>query len=102
MSCVSDAVESDKYRMINFEETKLRLGLPGAGAGSGRGNIDGEAARKRGFSETVVDLKLNISSKDLAKNEEVDDQQMMIMKEKISAIPASNDPAKPPSKYVHI
>ncbi|KAF5462840.1 hypothetical protein F2P56_018813 [Juglans regia] len=94
MSCVSDAVEGDKYSMLNFEETELRLGLPGASAGAGGGNNDGEAARKRGFSETV-DLKLNLSSKDSAKNEV--DQEMM--KEKmISPVPASNDPAKHPSK----
>ncbi|KAG2694057.1 hypothetical protein I3760_08G123400 [Carya illinoinensis] len=93
MSCVSDAVESDKYySMINFEETELRLGLPGASAGGG--NNDGEAARKRGFSETV-DLKLNLSSKDSAKNE-VD--QKMMKEIKMSPVPASNDPAKPPSK----
>jgi auxin-responsive protein IAA len=80
--------ERDKYNMINFEETELRLGLPG-----GSGN-DGEAAKnsgKRGFSETV-DLKLNLSSKESGKNIEVEK-----MKEK-SVAPRSNDPAKPPAK----
>lgn len=87
MSSILD-VEQDKYSMINFEETELRLGLPG-----GSGN-DGEAAKnsgKRGFSETV-DLKLNLSSKESGKNNEVEK-----MKEK-SVVPSSSDPAKPPTK----
>lgn len=89
MTSVLD-VERDKYSMINFEETELRLGLPGGG-----GN-DAEAVKnsgKRGFSETV-DLKLNLSSKDSGKNVEAEK-----MKEKTSVVtPRSNDPAKPPSK----
>ncbi|KAM3705199.1 hypothetical protein ACB098_03G061900 [Castanea mollissima] len=89
MTSVLD-VERDKYSMINFEETELRLGLPGGG-----GN-DAEAVKnsgKRGFSETV-DLKLNLSSKDSGKNVEAEK-----MKEKTSVVtPPSNDPAKPPSK----
>jgi len=87
-------VERDKYSMINFEETELRLGLPGGSAGN-----DGEAAKngtgKRGFSETV-DLKLNLSSKESAgKINEVDHEKM---KKKSVVPPPSNDPAKPPTK----
>lgn len=85
-------VERERYSLINFEETELRLGLPGDSTGN-----DGEAAKngaKRGFSETV-DLKLNLSSKDSAKNE-VSEK----MKEK-SVVPPSNDPARPPAKYVY-
>uniref|UniRef100_A0A2P2JUV0 Auxin-responsive protein n=1 Tax=Rhizophora mucronata TaxID=61149 RepID=A0A2P2JUV0_RHIMU len=92
MSGILDA-ERDKYIMINFEETELRLGLPG-GNGIGNGN-DGEAVKnsvKRGFAETV-DLKLKLSStKGLEKNEEE-----KILKEKTVA-PRPNDPAKPPAK----
>ncbi|MEX6631820.1 hypothetical protein SGI36_21460, partial [Providencia rettgeri] len=40
--------------LLGFEETELRLGLPG-----GDGRNDGDAVKKRGFTETV-DLKLNI------------------------------------------
>lgn len=70
--------ERDKYSLINFEETELCLGLPGSG-NKGRviNNYNGEEANeiplksttncfingKRGrFSETHVDLKLNLSS----------------------------------------
>uniref|UniRef100_A0A7C8ZDV7 Auxin-responsive protein n=1 Tax=Opuntia streptacantha TaxID=393608 RepID=A0A7C8ZDV7_OPUST len=50
--------ERDEYNTINFEETELRLGLPG----------NNHEAKKRGFSETQthagtgVDLKLNLST----------------------------------------
>ncbi|KAK3037374.1 hypothetical protein RJ639_030472 [Escallonia herrerae] len=75
--------EKDEYR-LQYEETELRLGLPG---GSGK---DGEAARnnaKRGFLETV-DLKLNISSEDSSLDQ---------VEEK-NVLPRSGDPAKPPAK----
>ncbi|GMN48897.1 hypothetical protein TIFTF001_018068 [Ficus carica] len=63
---------------MGFEETELRLGLPGnGGGGGGGGSHEGEMVmRKRGFSETEssdesadnnVDLKLNLSSKDQPK-----------------------------------
>ncbi|XVF06319.1 hypothetical protein REPUB_Repub06bG0037100 [Reevesia pubescens] len=88
MTSIMEA-ERDKYSMINFEETELRLGLPG-----GKGN-DGETTKnngKRGFSETV-DLKLNLST---TKEAAVDEAEKM--KEKSTVAPRSNDPAKPPSK----
>uniref|UniRef100_A0A5B7ADT6 Auxin-responsive protein n=2 Tax=Davidia involucrata TaxID=16924 RepID=A0A5B7ADT6_DAVIN len=71
---------------LNYEETELRLGLPGGSAN------DGETAKnistgKRGFSETV-DLKLNLSSK-MDQSEKI--------KEK-NVVPRSSDPAKPPAK----
>ncbi|PAN46052.1 hypothetical protein PAHAL_9G160500 [Panicum hallii] len=40
---------------LGFEETELRLGLPGGGSDAG----DAAAARKRGFEETI-DLKLKL------------------------------------------
>ncbi|EOX94579.1 Indole-3-acetic acid inducible 14 isoform 2, partial [Theobroma cacao] len=76
-------VGGEKAKM-GFEETELRLGLPG--------NIragEGEVARKRGFSETV-DLKLNLSSKE---SSGVDPNE----KEK-NLLPCATDPAKPPAK----
>ncbi|KAE8720937.1 Auxin-induced protein AUX28 [Hibiscus syriacus] len=81
-------MEHERYHMINFEETELRLGLPG-----GKGN-DGEATKnngKRGFSETV-NLKLNLSTK------EAEGDESGKMKEKSSIAPRSTDPAKPPAK----
>ncbi|KAK7285134.1 hypothetical protein RJT34_19894 [Clitoria ternatea] len=50
--------ERNKYSMINFEETELRLGLP-LGPNEGLKNT---STGKRGFSDTTVDLKLNLSS----------------------------------------
>ncbi|KAJ8899319.1 hypothetical protein K2173_018293 [Erythroxylum novogranatense] len=44
-------------KKMGFDETELRLGLPG------NGGTEEEVARKRGFSETVG-LKLNLSSKE--------------------------------------
>ncbi|XP_061972960.1 auxin-responsive protein IAA16-like isoform X2 [Populus nigra] len=93
MTSIMGAEPADTYSMINFEETELRLGLPG---GVSNGN-DAEAAKgngKRGFSETV-DLKLNLSTKETGKDGS--DQEKAVMKEKTVA-PRPNDPAKPPSK----
>ncbi|KAI9071932.1 hypothetical protein K1719_046077 [Acacia pycnantha] len=76
-----------KKEKMGFEETELRLGLPGA-----------EAARKRGFCETetpednkngTVNLMLNLSSSKEA------DHSTDKPKEK-TLLPA--DPAKPPAK----
>ncbi|CAN1288660.1 Auxin-responsive protein IAA16 [Linum perenne] len=77
-----------KYETINFEETELRLGLPGGKSGRGGGG-------KRGFSETV-DLKLNLSSKmdgadHAKKGDDDDDRQDQKMN-------SNGDPAKPPAK----
>ena len=92
MTGVVKGPEPDTYSMINFEETELRLGLPG-GAGNGN-DVDGaKSSGKRGFSETV-DLKLNLSTKETGKG---GDQEKVAMKEKAVA-PRPNDPAKPPSK----
>ncbi|RDX71959.1 Auxin-induced protein AUX28 [Mucuna pruriens] len=87
--------------MINFEETELRLGLPGGSA-----NDHGEltlkpSGGKRGFSETAsVDLKLNLSS-----NNELGSASLSPSsekpKEKTTAAappPRPNDPTKPPAK----
>ncbi|KAI5398340.1 auxin-responsive protein IAA16 [Lathyrus oleraceus] len=61
MTCVAEA-ERDKYNMINFEETELRLGLPG-GSVSDQGEPSVKSScGKRGFAETAnMDLKLNLS-----------------------------------------
>lgn len=77
--------------LIHFEETELRLGLPG-----GKGDGLSEAAKsngKRGFSETV-DLKLNLSSKESGPLDQVD------AKEKVTApvTPSTHEPVKPPAK----
>ncbi|KAK9201573.1 hypothetical protein WN944_016778 [Citrus x changshan-huyou] len=71
---------------MGFEETELRLGLPG-----NRVLSEGEGARKRGFSETV-DLKLNLSSKDTS------EKVKSFQKEKHPLPRATDPPAKPPAK----
>lgn len=104
--------ERDKYSMINFEETELRLGLPGGSAN----DIHGESSPlkssggKRGFSETAnVDLKLNLSSStgnDLASSSVSPATVATAQKGKekttatvaATAPPPANDPAKPPAK----
>lgn len=81
MTSIMDA-ERDKYSMINFEETELRLGLP-----TGIEN-DTETTKnngKRGYSD-MVDLKLNLST---TKEASVLDEAEK-MKEK--------NTAKPPAK----
>ncbi|XP_061346509.1 auxin-responsive protein IAA16-like [Gastrolobium bilobum] len=93
--------EGDKYNMINFEETELRLGLPGESQLKSSGG-------KRGFSETdTVDLKLNLSSNNDLGSASVSPSSVAAdkVKEKTSAAtttadppPRSNDPAKPPAK----
>nr|ACU13989.1 unknown [Glycine max] len=83
--------------MINFEETELRLGLPGNDSA-----LKGSAA-KRGFSETAsVDLKLNLSS---CINDSASDSPSSVSTEKpkenkttTAEPPPANDPAKPPAK----
>lgn len=94
------AVEPDKFHTVDFEETELRLGLPGGKAGnneqenpkgiSGKGSSSNYG--KRGFPDTV-DLKLNLSSKDPKAAEEVQK-----MKEKAVVVLSNTDPAKPPAK----
>ncbi|CAL4898015.1 unnamed protein product [Urochloa decumbens] len=44
---------------LGFEETELRLGLPGGGGGGGDGEGTRSASGKRGFAETI-DLKLKL------------------------------------------
>ncbi|XP_059432298.1 auxin-induced protein AUX28-like [Corylus avellana] len=82
-----------KKEKMGFEETELRLGLPGNGATTTTTTTTHEAAevaRKRGFSETqtsAVDLKLNLSSKL---------EQKPNTNHLLTA--AAADPAKPPAK----
>ncbi|XP_054821987.1 auxin-responsive protein IAA16 isoform X2 [Prosopis cineraria] len=86
--------EQDKYNMINFEETELRLGLPGASAAAADTESslknNWPAGGKRGFSDTAVDLKLNLSSNTAQSPHKPVDNT--------TAASPSNDPAKPPAK----
>ncbi|KAJ0015286.1 hypothetical protein Pint_20492 [Pistacia integerrima] len=78
--------------MINFEETELRLGLPGGGGGESE---IAKSCGKRGFAETEVDLKLNLSTKESSSSSSatvvIDVDAVEKMKEKTSV-------SKPPAK----
>jgi hypothetical protein len=82
-----------KEKMV-FDETELRLGLPG-NIGAGKTT---EVVRKRSFSETetesdqttTVDLKLNLSSKDGAADS--------LEKTKEKTLLLSDSGTKPPAK----
>ncbi|XVF71918.1 hypothetical protein PTKIN_Ptkin12aG0078800 [Pterospermum kingtungense] len=76
-----DHVGGCEKAKMGFEETELRLGLPGG---------EGDVVRKRGFSETV-DLKLNLSSKESCEMDPKDGK-------KKNLLPCATDPAKPPAK----
>lgn len=99
-------IEGEKYSLINFEETELRLGLPGGNGSTTTETIrDPEALKlnnngKRGFSETVVDLKLNLSSKDKEADSANSDQLLHQSKPVNSVSPSTNDVAakQPPAK----
>jgi len=107
--------ERDKYKMIDFEETELRLGLPlSANDGEStliRNTSGGSFTGKRGFSDTTsgsVDLKLNLSS--TSNNVSASSSSEIAKENNASAAAAANittpspppvkDPAKPPAKLV--
>ncbi|XP_020212131.1 auxin-responsive protein IAA16 isoform X2 [Cajanus cajan] len=97
--------EREKYSMINFEETELRLGLPLSG-GEAESTLKNTCAvfnGKRVFSETsttTVDLKLNLSSTSNTVSADVAKDNATAANS--TAPPPSparaNDPAKPPAK----
>ncbi|PIA31520.1 hypothetical protein AQUCO_04900076v1 [Aquilegia coerulea] len=83
-------------KMMNFEETELRLGLPGGGSEAESGKSTG----KRGFSETI-DLKLNnLPSKDGEMDPSDNKVKNSPPKEK-NLLP-TNDPAKPPAAKAQV
>ncbi|KAK8633886.1 hypothetical protein V6N13_014720 [Hibiscus sabdariffa] len=84
--------ERDKYSTINFEETELRLGLPG---GIENDNETAKNNGKRGYSD-MVDLKLNLST--TTKEASVDEAEKMKEKNTVAPRSGSADPAKPPAK----
>ncbi|MED6114907.1 Iaa16p [Stylosanthes scabra] len=116
--------ERDKYSMINFEETELRLGLPGGsndGELSLRNTCTTTATGKRGFSETTaatnVDLKLNLNLASSSCSSSLNNNNDSVSISSVNAdsknkekngsastptstppVTRSNDPAKPPAK----
>ncbi|CAI9761409.1 unnamed protein product [Fraxinus pennsylvanica] len=63
-----------KKEKLEFEETELRLGLPGGG-----GIVNGDLVKngKRGYTETV-DLKLNLALKETGKGENLQKEKNLI------------------------
>lgn len=81
---------------LNFKETELCLGLPGGGGGA-----EVEAPRatgKRGFSETEVDLKLNLQAKDASSVVDLKEAMKSNEKTLLAGASPAKDPAKPPAK----
>ncbi|CAL0316605.1 unnamed protein product [Lupinus luteus] len=83
--------------MINFEETELRLGLPGESTAV---KNTCNTSAKRGFSDTnsAMDLKLNLSSSSNHVAMENVKENITITAKSSHPVPCANDPAKPPSK----
>ncbi|GAB4841672.1 Auxin-responsive protein iaa16 [Ancistrocladus abbreviatus] len=76
-----------------LEETELRLGLPGGRAGEGDVVVVVKSGGKRGFSETAVDLKLNLSS-----TEETSSMDKVKNTNNINIAKKNAEPTKPPAK----
>ncbi|KAI3460927.1 hypothetical protein Pfo_017590 [Paulownia fortunei] len=85
--------DEGKSIKLDFEETELRLGLPGGGEKIGNGNYYG----KRGYEETV-DLKLNLAGKEMGLDYQSDLKQNNLHKDHKNLLPCSNDSMKPPAK----
>nr|AMP82889.1 auxin-induced protein AUX28 [Catalpa bungei] len=79
-----------RCKKLGFEETELRLGLPGGGEKT-NANYG-----KRGFEETM-DLKLNLSAKEMGLDQNDLKLEQSLNKEK-TLLPCSNDSVKPPAK----
>ncbi|KAG1334064.1 Auxin-responsive protein IAA30 [Cocos nucifera] len=86
----STMVEKRHEYSLAFEETELRLGLPG----------DGEATKKRGFSETI-DLKLKLQTVD-SKDIEAEAEKMKRSASQKNLLACSNDPEKPPAPKAQV
>ncbi|GFP98003.1 auxin-induced protein aux28 [Phtheirospermum japonicum] len=84
-----------RCKKLGLEETELRLGigLPG-GAGDQKSNAN---YGKRAFAETV-DLKLNLSTKEMGNSDQNDSENKNLNKEK-NIMPCSTDSVKPPAKW---
>lgn len=111
-SCGVMEAERDKYSMINFEETELRLGLSLSANEGGESSTlknnntscSGFTAGKRCFTETnntSVDLKLNLSSNNvLVSTHKAKEKNTATTSATSNATPPplrANDPAKPPA-----
>ncbi|KAK1297359.1 Auxin-responsive protein IAA16 [Acorus calamus] len=74
---------------MNFEETELRLGLPGRGGGEELGK--GSVTRGKRVYEETIDLELNLQT-----DNPVVDEEKKCIKKSTSAVVSGDDPSKPP------
>jgi len=83
---------------LNYKETELCLGLPGAVGAKNEVETPNKATGKRGFAETV-DLKLNLQAKEGTVMDLNENIKNITSKDK-NHLPAVTikDPAKPPAK----
>ncbi|KAA8543314.1 hypothetical protein F0562_021191 [Nyssa sinensis] len=81
---------------LNFDETELRLGLPGGGGSEADMVKITNTNGKRGFSGTHVDLKFNLSPKETGMDP--NDRKVKNSPKEKNLLSCSNDPAKPPAK----
>ncbi|CAL9155699.1 unnamed protein product [Musa hybrid cultivar] len=100
MATGSLAGEKDE-RSLGFQETELRLGLPGGGSG-GEGDV-GKNSGKRAFAETI-DLKLKLQAagdtKDMAA--EAAAVKMKRSPSQMSIAASATDPEKPPAPKAQV
>ncbi|PIA45173.1 hypothetical protein AQUCO_01700601v1 [Aquilegia coerulea] len=86
---------------LNLKETELCLGLPGGGGGGG--GTEGETTKssmKRGYSETITDLKLNLESKDQFEMTSTEKTKNLLKEKKLQT--CTNDPARPPAAKAQV
>ncbi|KAI3732617.1 hypothetical protein L1987_63824 [Smallanthus sonchifolius] len=77
--------------MTSFDETELRLGLPGGSKTSAGDAVAVHTNGKRGYDETIMDLKLKLSSDD---QETKKDQENKLFCDVIAGSCSVNPPAK--------
>ena len=88
---------------LGFEETELRLGLPGGGGGEvGAEGRSSSSSGKRGFAETI-DLKLKLPTAGMEEAAAAAKREPAAEKAKRPAEAPAADAEKPPApKYVYI
>ncbi|KAF5189278.1 Auxin-responsive protein iaa7 [Thalictrum thalictroides] len=89
-------------RLMNLKETELCLGLPGGGGAHAEVAETTKSSMKRGYSETITDLKLNLESKEFQITADPTEKTKNLLKEKKLLLPCTNDPARPPAAKAQV
>ncbi|KAJ6797106.1 auxin-responsive protein IAA30-like [Iris pallida] len=94
-------VAGSEERGLGFEETELRLGLPGGGGGDGGGvEPSAKSSAKRGFSETI-DLKLKLETVD-SNSTGLEESVRRSSSQKSLQLTVANDPEKPSANKAQV